>query len=454
MYRRVFGPIVRARYAPWLVVAFVVLGVMVTEATYRGAKITLDSGISLTEARINVAELLQSLTDLELATRVYVRTGTIEDAHWQRAAAQKASLVQQRAFEQVQRSGNLESVALEEARKHIDAQMATFESWRQLVISGARDEALLMSAGDSNRQPREAMRAAFDAIMTRAAAVQGNTRLSLYDALTLNRLAIHGLMILAVLVTLMLRLSLRDADALKDQEQARLTALVGERTAALRELAGHLVTVREDERARLARELHDEMGGLLTSMKLELARLRRVAEMPQAANDRLQAIDARVNDSIALKRRIVENLWPSSLDQLGLAPALELLCKDVADVCGVPVDAWIEPVRVSKNSELTIYRLVQESLTNICKYAQCRSVTVSLRQTDPRRVEVEIVDDGRGFDVASIGVGKHGLLGMRFRVESLGGRLTIRSAPGAGTMVMAELPTEATADVHAAATPA
>ena len=454
MYRRVFGPLARARHAPWLVVAFVVLGVMVTEATYRSAKTTLASGVTLTDARISVAELLQSLTDLELATRLYVRSGSEEDAQWQRAIAQKVGILQQRAFEQVQHSGKFEAATLAEARRHIDAQVAIFESWRQLAISGARDEAVLMTAADIARQQREVMRVDFDAIMMRTAAAQGNTRLSLYDALMLNRLAIHGLMILAVLVTLLLGRSLRDADALRVQEQARLAALVDERTTALRELAGHLVTVREDERARLARELHDEMGGLLTSMKLELARLRRVAAMPQAANDRLQAIDKRLSEGIALKRRIIENLRPSSLDQLGLVAALELLCKDVADVNGVPVDTRLEPVRVSKDCELTIYRLVQESLTNVSKYSQCRSVTVSMRQADPQRVEVEIVDDGRGFDCASVVVGKHGLLGMRFRVESLGGKLTVRSAPGAGTMVMAEIPTPSTTSVDAAVMPA
>ena len=182
------------------------------------------------------------------------------------------------------------------------------------------------------------------------------------------------------------------------------------------------------------------MGGLLTATKLEFARLRRIPQMPAGAGERMAAIDARLNEGIALKRRIIESLRPSSLDQLGLVPALDLLCQDVAANLGVPVHTRLEPVQVAPDAELTIYRLVQESLTNISKYAQCQEVTVTLRQTDATRVEVSIVDNGRGFDAASVKIGRHGLLGMRFRIESHAGTLTIRSTPGKGTAITGMLP--------------
>jgi len=121
-------------------------------------------------------------------------------------------------------------------------------------------------------------------------------------------------------------------------------------------------------------------------------------------------------------------------------PALDLLCQDVAANLGVPVHTRLEPVQVAPDAELTIYRLVQESLTNISKYAQCQEVTVTLRQTDATRVEVSIVDNGRGFDAASVKIGRHGLLGMRFRIESHAGTLTIRSTPGKGTAITGMLP--------------
>jgi signal transduction histidine kinase len=121
----------------------------------------------------------------------------------------------------------------------------------------------------------------------------------------------------------------------------------------------------------------------------------------------------------------------------------------------VPIHTQLDPVRVAADAELTIYRLVQESLTNISKYAECRKVTVTLRQHDAAHVVAEIADDGRGFDATSVKAGQHGLLGMRFRVESHAGTLTIRSAPGSGTVVTAVLPAmPATSAASAAATSA
>ena len=440
MLKRIIEPVARTRFMLPLVVTFALLGVVITEATYRGAKATLDGGIALTDARIQSAALLQSLNDHEIATHLYLMTKGPAEAQRQQVTRQTVRRIQQEAFDLIHKLDTAGSVSVEAVRAHIDAQLARFDTWRELAANGQGDEAMRQVVGYTSMHGRAELRDAFDAVLQRTAAIQQTARVSLYDALMRNRLAIHVLMVMTVLATLLFVRSLREADRHKEQDKARLAALVDERTASLRQLAGHLVTVREDERARLARELHDEMGGLLTAMKLELARLRRVPQMPEVAVERLAAVDARLNEGISLKRRIVENLRPSSLDQLGLVAALELLCKDVATNLGVPVHTLLEPVQVAADAELTIYRLVQESLTNISKYAESNAVTVTLRQADAERVEISIVDNGRGFDATSVEVGRHGLLGMRFRVESHSGTLTIRSAPGMGTMVTGVLP--------------
>ena len=181
------------------------------------------------------------------------------------------------------------------------------------------------------------------------------------------------------------------------------------------------------------------MGGLLTAMKLEIARLRRVPELPATGLERIEGIEDRLNEGIAVKRRIVENLRPSALDQLGLVPALEGLCDDASASLGVPVRARLQPVTLGPEAELTVYRLVQESLTNVRKYARAREVWVSvLPENDQVRVAVQ--DDGQGFDPDTVPPGHHGLLGMRVRVESHGGELRIHSSPGRGTRVEAVLP--------------
>ena len=241
--------------------------------------------------------------------------------------------------------------------------------------------------------------------------------------------------------------------ALQSEERNRLEQLVRERTATLTELANHLQQVREDERGHLARELHDELGALLTAAKLDVARLKSKIEMgnPEVA-DRIKHLTETLNSGIALKRRIVEDLRPSSLANLGLSTSLEILTSEFAQRSGLQVEANFEPVDLPDATELTIYRLVQESLTNIGKYAKANHIQVTVHNY-PTYVAVQIQDDGEGFDLATIRPNSHGLTGMRHRVEAAGGRLTITSALGEGTTVSAVIPVSSQAD-EAAPTPA
>lgn len=229
--------------------------------------------------------------------------------------------------------------------------------------------------------------------------------------------------------------------ALQTEERSRLEELVRERTATLTELANHLQQVREDERGHLARELHDELGALLTAAKLDVARLKSKIEMGNAeVADRVKHLSETLNSGIALKRRIVEDLRPSSLANLGLATSLEILTSDFAQRSGLEIDANFEPVELPDATELTIYRLVQESLTNISKYAKANLIHVNVHRY-PTYVAVQIQDDGQGFDLAVVRPNSHGLAGMRHRVEAAGGRLTINSAIGEGTTISAVIPT-------------
>lgn len=232
--------------------------------------------------------------------------------------------------------------------------------------------------------------------------------------------------------------------ALLSEERSRLENLVRERTATLTELANHLQQVREDERGHLARELHDELGALLTAAKLDVARLKSRIDMgnPEIA-DRIKHMTETLNSGIALKRRIVEDLRPSSLANLGLSTSLEILTSEFAQRSGIEVEAIFEAVELPEATELTIYRMVQESLTNIGKYAKASHIQVTVHRY-PTYVALQIKDNGEGFDLASIRPNSHGLAGMRHRVEAAGGRLTINSALGAGTTVSAIIPTGAT----------
>lgn len=223
----------------------------------------------------------------------------------------------------------------------------------------------------------------------------------------------------------------RERNALEDE--------VRERTTSLAELATHLQDVRETERGFLARELHDELGSLLTAAKLDVARLKsRLADSPDAIQ-RLQHLTELLNSGIALKRRIIEDLRPSSLANLGLVASLEILGREFGERSGIHVDMKLEPVSTDESRQLTIYRMVQESLTNIGKYAEATEATISMKDHDTH-VVVEVVDNGKGFDALKMRPSTHGLAGMRHRVEAAHGKLTVESTPGHGTRIAAMLP--------------
>ena len=145
---------------------------------------------------------------------------------------------------------------------------------------------------------------------------------------------------------------------------------------------------------------------------------------------------------LPLKRRIIEDLRPSSLSNLGLVAALQIQANEFAKRIDARVTAELEDVDLPDSAQIAVYRLVQESLTNIAKYAAASQVTVRMQHRGPNIV-VSVIDNGKGFDMATIAASTHGLLGMRYRVETQGGRLRVTSRPGEGTLVEATLPVHA-----------
>lgn len=213
-----------------------------------------------------------------------------------------------------------------------------------------------------------------------------------------------------------------------------------QRSVRLAELAAHLQRAREQERAHLARELHDELGAILTAAKLDVASLgSRLGAMAPDIARRLKHLVDTLNSGIALKSRIVKGLCPSSLANLGLVAALEILARDFGLGAGIAVSVTLEDVTLDAPTQLAIYRLVQECLTNIGKYAGANEAQIVLVDCKQDAM-VAVLDNGSGFDLAGVDLSHHGLEGMRHRVETCGGRLTITSAPGKGTRVMAMLP--------------
>ena len=441
--RHSFEAVARGRYLMPAVIALGVATITVNESTYQHSYTTLKGGIALTDARVQAAATLQLLTDAGLYAQSYMLSGSPDDAVEYRATVERMHAVKRKAFELVAEVDPRREVSVESVEQLVNEHIRGTDEWVMLVARGETQAALAAAVSSGSRERRDRLRQAFADVLQSAADIQQGARFSLYNALSMSRFAVHLLALAAVLSMFMFRRQLRLGDAQLAREQTLLAERVKERTAELMEMASHLVHAREDERAHIARELHDEMGGLLTAMKLDFARLRRLPDMPDKATERMASIETRLNEGIALKRRIIENLRPSSLEQLGLVPALEILCDEMSAALNKPVHADLQPVNVGANAELSLYRIAQESLTNAGKYADCNRIDVQLKAAGGA-VHLRVCDDGRGFRPQDVGHGRHGLLGMRVRVESHGGRLNVVSAPGQGTTIEVSLPAQTT----------
>jgi two-component system sensor histidine kinase UhpB len=222
-----------------------------------------------------------------------------------------------------------------------------------------------------------------------------------------------------------------------------MTNITASKTAqlALAELRGHSELVKEQERARIARELHDDLGGNLTAIKMALAVLaKRLPAEPAVLAEKAAYLDALVDRTIDCVHRISRDLRPSTLD-LGIGAALEWQASEFAERTGIACRASIAPdITLDDDQATALFRIFQEALTNIAKHAGATEVEVRLR-TDGANLTLSIRDDGRG--VAAIDRLKpesFGLRGMMERARALNGSLTLSVPPGGGTMVSILIP--------------
>ena len=205
-----------------------------------------------------------------------------------------------------------------------------------------------------------------------------------------------------------------------------------------RALTRRLLTVQEEERQRIARELHDELGQVLTALKLELSWLQE--QVPANAEPRAARISTVVDGLMASLRQLLHRLRPSILDDLGLIPALDLLVQEVCQRGRVKAElkAPKSIPRLDSESQIALFRICQEGLTNVVRHAQAESVTVNL-QIGKQHLTMEVSDDGVGLPPGQPAVSS-GLSGIRDRVQLLGGRVEWKPNAPRGTTLMVTLP--------------
>ncbi len=416
----------------------------VSEASFWGAEQALTQSQARYLARDDGLRLRELLTTAETAQRGFLLTGRDDYLAPVLLAERELPHVLQRLQGQYANSAWAALVA--DASRRANEKLSELQLVIKLYREGNTPAWQGLVESDIGREKMQAVRDAVSELDRHELAEIARERDAIHRSLTYGRLGVHGLTLLSLFG---LAIFLRRNEALHNarrqhadelaQERDRLDREVARRTAELTELARHLQTVREDERAHLARELHDELGALLTAAKLDVARIRRMTKTAPDIDERLKHMSALLDQGIALKRRIIEDLRPSALSNLGLIPALEILTQEFAQRSGLQLSLELTDSPTEEGDRLALYRLVQEALTNVMRHAKAKQVRVTLGEAEGW-LQLHIRDDGQGFDPDAVGSGHHGLLGMRYRIESLGGTLQLLSAPGRGTLVLARLP--------------
>ncbi|MEO7938481.1 MAG: CHASE3 domain-containing protein [Burkholderiaceae bacterium] len=444
----------RLRHSPWvffLACLAALAIVLVSEGAYWESVQKLDQVSRHRTAQRNIENLIEGVVNAETGTRGFLLTGSREYLVPYEAALRQIDASLQ-LVDQDKGASQRHAAQLQQLHELISAKLSEMALTIRLVEEGRVKATADIVMSGIGKEKMDELRAIGQSLIAREERNIGQGRIAIYRTLLLSR---FGIMLLSASGLLALFLYLRQTTALKRQqreqqrlvqaERDRLETEVGERTAQLVELAQHIQSTREDERSRLARNLHDDLGSLLTSAKLDAARIKsRITSAAPEALPLLAHLVETLNGGIALGRRIIEDLRPSALSNLGLVAALEILSREFSDQSGVQVHCELDAVTLTPEAELTIYRLVQEAITNIAKYAQARQAWLRLRSFDSV-VEISVRDDGIGFDPSQRRPSAYGLMGMRYRVEAVGGRLELVSRPGQGAIIRARIPQAAAA---------
>jgi signal transduction histidine kinase len=402
------------------------------------------------EAETLLSEILTAVVDAETAQRGFLLTGREEYLAPYRSAQPRIEERFKRLRELVVFHADL--ATLEHVTRLdtlIGRKLAEIDATLALHRSSGAEGALDLLRTDLGRRSMDAVRAEAGAMTSALRAQLGAGTGRWHEDLRVARLGMQlmtAFTVALLLVVIMLaRREFRHREERRlsaVEQQRRLEALVDERTAELSGLSNHLQDVREEEKAKLARDIHDELGGILVSAKMDVESVhRRVAALDPAAGGRLSRAMAALDSGVDVKRRIIEELRPTLLDNFGLQTALDWLVTEGCQRAGLECELDLSPeVVLAAEQAIAVYRIVQEALTNIIRHAGATRVAVELLR-GPDAWTLVISDDGAGIAAAaSRDRLSHGISGMRQRARALGGEFSIRGRAGQGTVIEVAVP--------------
>jgi signal transduction histidine kinase len=439
-------------WLPLVVAAVVSAGVLaISEISYRSfgeAQAGVRQGLVL---RAKLLQLEKTMLEAETAQRGYLLSRKALYLEPFQRSVDAIRPLQREVLDLSYRNKEIRD-RLTELSQLIALKLSEMERGVKPVNAEDFERTLAMLEGDEGRQLMEKIRAAFSGINDRVSREMEANTLRWEDSMESSRQAIVTVVglnvaLIAVLALLMIRDGRRRREEARMQSSLaeRLESEVDKRTRELSSLSAFLQSNTEREKAALARELHDELGGILTPAKMDLSWLQgRLGNEPEY-RDRMARLSTLIDQGIDLKRRIIENLRPSLLDHLGLASALqwyvEDTCKSANLECTLRIADNLE--RLPADLEIALYRLVQESVTNVLKHARAKRMDLTLERI-AKGLRVVVADDGVGIaDVESAKRASHGLAGMSHRIRSVRGTFDIRSEPGQGTRIDVFVPLEA-----------
>jgi signal transduction histidine kinase len=428
-----------------------VLGLFVAAETGQRTLENLSKRIELSQQRDRaLAEVLQLLTQAESSQRGYILLGDTNYLEpYQDATARLPQALSQLnlAFanadrpveadiEQIERLSNAKFVEMGQSlavfrergqSAALDLVRTDIGRWTMAKISDMARKVQVAETAGTLEASRSWRSDRWKSLIVTSGALAATVLL----VLTLSRMVLNYL-----------RFKEREAVDLVER-RTELELLVEQRTEELSELSTHLQSVAERERSALSRELHDELGGLLVVARMDVSWLEEhIASADPEVRAHFKRVQQALQAGVDVKRRVIENLRPSLLDNLGLFPALRWQVADLCERAGLNCTERYPPqeLRLTPDASIAIFRIVQESLVNIVKHAHARNVEISVEPQDNSLI-IRIKDDGVGLPTERLRTLRaHGLAAMRHRATGLGGQLRVTRAPIQGTEIEARLP--------------